>query len=568
MPALSRPLISRQTITSPLAVSAWRWNPLALALLASLWMAAFANWPLWHALIALPEMTTPRGAVTLCGFFIMVAALIFFLLAPLAWRWSIKPAIALFLLSAASAAYFMEAYGVVIDTTMMLNVLHTDPHEARDLLSFMMLGTLAVLAVLPIIWLWRVPVTPAGLRRQLGRNALGIVIALLVMGFTGFALFADLSATMRNHKSLRYLVNPVNAYYALGMLAYEASAKHKGPLQPIGQDAKLAVRPADAKPPLLLLVIGETARAQNFSLNGYARSTNPELQKLGVVSFSSATSCGTSTATSLPCMFSHLGREAFNARSADHENIVDLLDRAGLAVLWLDNQSGCKTLCDRIPNAHAGKPLPGTAPLPAGLCNNGECLDGALLHNLDARLAALPAERRARGVVLVLHQMGSHGPAYASRSPADRKPFLPECTSNVLQQCDRQQLVNAYDNSIAYTDHVLAGNIAWLKKQTSTYDPSLIYVSDHGESLGENNLYLHGLPYALAPRVQTQVPFIVWMPPGAGEQRSATLACLDAKRDRPLSHDNLFHTVLGMMGVTASEYRPPLDITAGCRRSG
>lgn len=542
------------------------WNPLTLAALASVWITAFANWPLWRALTAFAEMTTLRGAVTLAVFFIMVAALIFILLAPLAWRWSIKPVIALFLLSAATGAYFMGAYGVVIDTTMMMNVLNTDPREVRDLLSINMLFSLLMLAVLPIIWLWCMPLAPARFQHQLGRNMLGLLAALLVMGLTGFALFADLSATMRNHKPLRYLVNPVNSYYALGRLAWESQAKRKGPIQPIGLDAKLAARPAGAKPPLLLLVIGETARASSFSLNGYARPTNPELQKLSVVSFRNVSSCGTSTATSLPCMFSHLGREDYNARPADYEDLVDLLERTGLAVFWLDNQSGCKTLCDRIPNAHTDTSVPGAAPRPPGLCSgNGECLDGAMQHGLEARLAALPAERRARGVVLVLHQMGSHGPAYSSRSPADRKPFLPECTTNVLQQCDPQQLINAYDNSIAYTDHVLAGNIAWLKQQTAAYEPTLFYVSDHGESLGENNLYLHGLPYALAPRVQTHVPFIVWMPPRPGESSSAALDCLNKKRDLELSHDNLFHMVLGMMGITAAEYRPQLDITATCR---
>lgn len=537
-------------------------NPLTLALWASLWLASGANWPLWQALTQLPEMTTARGAVTLAGFFVMVAAVIFLLLALFAWRRTIKPAIALFLFAAAAGAYFMGTYGVVIDATMMVNVLHTDPREVRDLLSLGLLGHFVVLALLPLLWLWRVPVAAADLHRQLGRNALGLVAALLVMGLTAFALFADLSATMRNHKSLRYRVNPVNSFYALGMVTYEANARRRGPPQAIGLDAKLLERPAGAKPPLLLLVIGETARAPNFSLNGYARKTNPELETLDVVSFRDATSCGTSTAASLPCMVSHLGREAYTARKGDHENLLDLLQRAGLAVLWLDNQSGCKGLCERIPNAYARDPAPGTAAHPAGLCrSDGECLDETLLLGLDQRLAALPAERRAKGVVLVLHQMGSHGPAYWLRSPENRKPFQPECTTNLLQHCGREELVNAYDNTIAYTDHVLAGGIAWLKKQAG-YAPSMLYVSDHGESLGENNLYLHGIPYALAPRVQTHVPFIAWTPDGA------LRACLKAKRDQPISHDHLFHMVLGTVGVRAAEYQPKLDLIGNCKAPG
>ena len=567
---LAHKLISFRSRTTPSVPrpGTRRWNPLTLALLASLWIATSANWPLWRALALLPEMTTRHGAVTLSGFFVIVAALTFLLLAPLAWHWSIKPAITLFLLPATAIAHFMGSYNIVIDTTMMMNVLHTDPREVRDLLSVTMLGNLLVLAVFPIAWLWRAPIAPLHGSRQLGRNILGIIGALLAMGITGFMLFADLSATMRNHHALRFMINPINSFYALGKLAYDSGVKRKGPIQPMGHDAHLAVRPAGAKPPLLMLVIGETARAANFSLNGYARPTNPELEKLGVVSFLNVSSCGTSTASSLPCMFSHLGREAYAQRSADHENLVDLLHHAGLGVLWLDNQSGCKSLCDRVPHAMAREPAPGAAPLPAGLCSHdGECLDEALLHGLDARLAALPAERRAKGVVLVVHQMGSHGPAYASRSPADRKPFMPECTTNVLQQCYRQQLINAYDNSIAYTDHVLAGSIRWLQQQAAAFEPSLIYVSDHGESLGENNLYLHGLPYAIAPWEQTQVPFIAWMPSRRGEPVNAVLACLQAKRDLPLSHDHLFHTVLGALGITAAEYQPQLDAFAACADS-
>jgi lipid A ethanolaminephosphotransferase len=258
-------------------------------------------------------------------------------------------------------------------------------------------------------------------------------------------------------------------------------------------------------------------------------------------------------------MFSHRGRKGFEARKQDDENLLDLLQRAGLAVLWIDNQAGCKGVCERIPQTMADNPPPADK----RLCSDGECLDDVLLQGIDQRLAALPQARRDQGVVLVLHQMGSHGPAYYKRSPSTRKPFLPECTTNVLQQCERQALVNAYDNSIAYTDHVLAQAIAWLAQHADRYDTALLYVSDHGESLGENNLYLHGLPYALAPREQTHVPMLLWLAPGAA--RSLQPACLPAQRNAAWSHDNLFHSVLGLVGVTASEYQPALDVLAACR---
>lgn len=529
------------------------WNPLTLALLASVWLATAGNWPLWRSLLALPENANGHGVLFAAGFAAMVAALTFALLALLSWRHAIKPAIAFFLVSAAACAHFMGSYGVVIDPTMMTNVVQTNVTEARDLLNLRLVASFALIAGLPLVWLLRRPLQRAGWRAQAGRNLLGLVAGLTVLAALLFALFADLSSTMRNHKQIRYQVSPLNAFYSIGALMRQAQASPSGPPAPIGLDARL-LPPADgARPPLFLLVVGETARSDRFSLNGYARPTNPRLAALDVVSFRDVTACGTSTAASLPCMFSHLGREAFAARAQDHEDLLDLAQRVGLAVLWLDNQSGCKGLCDRVPTAKASDGAP-----PA-LCSDGECLDEALLHGLDARLAALPAERRARGVLLVMHQMGSHGPAYWRRSPPDGKPFQPECESNALQQCDVQAVGNAYDNSIVYTDRVLAGAIDWLQRQRTAFEPTLLYVSDHGESLGEKGLYLHGLPYGVAPREQKHVPLIVWTP---SLQRTQ---CLAALRDQPLSHDHLFHSVAGALGIRASEYRAQLDLFAPCR---
>ncbi len=541
------------------------WNPITLAGVAAVWIATFANWPLWKALGALPENASLRGAFFMLSFAAVVACLTGLVLVLAAWPRIIKPVIGLFVVAAALAAHFMGSYGVVIDPTMMVNVLQTDPRETRDLLDGRLLLSVLLLAVLPLVWLWRAPVRRLGALAQLGRNALALLALCVALVALVMASFADLSSTMRNHRSLRYLINPLNAFYGLAVVAVEANARPKGPPIEIGGDAK-AVRAAGSKPPLLLLVIGETARADHFSLNGYARSTNPELAKHGVLSFRDVTSCGTNTAASLPCMFSHLGKRAFDARDRDYQNLLDLLQRAGLAVLWLDNQSGCKGLCDRIPNAYANTPIRADKPLPVGLCNEGECLDAAMLHDIDARLAALPEARRATGVVIVLHQMGSHGPAYFKRAPADRKPFMPECADSALQQCERMAVVNAYDNSIAYTDHVLSEAIGWLKSTTSSYSPQLLYVSDHGESLGENNLYLHGLPYALAPRAQKHVPMIFWQPEPAGSAAPGLPpSCLNGLRDTPLTHDTLFHSVLGLVGVQAAEYQKTLDAFAACR---
>ena len=543
-------------------------NPATLAVLAALWLASVCNWPLWRALWSLPEMQSPRGVVFMLSLGLVITALAAAVLALAAWRRSIKPAIGMLVLAAAFGAHFMGSYGVVIDPTMMLNVLGTDVQETLDLLNGRLLAGVALLAGVPLMLLWRVRPARVGVAGQAWRNALLLVGSLTLLVTLVMLSFADLSSTMRNHKSLRYMVNPANSFYALGRLAVQARAQPVGPPLTVGADARLLARPAGARPPLLMLVVGETARADHFSANGYARPTNAETAPLGLVSFRDVTSCGTSTAASLPCMFSHLGREAFLARTQEHENLLDLLQRAGLAVLWLDNQAGCKGLCLRVPHANARDAPPGTRHA-KGVCSSGvdgdECLDEALLTGLDERLAALPAARRERGVVLVLHQMGSHGPAYHKRSPEQRKPYLPECSTNVLQQCTSEHLVNAFDNSIAYTDHVLARAVGWLAQQQAQFAPGLLYVSDHGESLGENNLYLHGMPWAVAPREQKHVPLLVWLPPRTEAVLGLQPGCLHALRDAPLTHDHLFHTVMGLVGVTSAEYRAPLDLLRACR---
>jgi lipid A ethanolaminephosphotransferase len=547
----------------PLRTSLDGWNPLTLAWLGAVWMASLANWPLWSTLNHLPEMSSLRGRLfmlALCG---MVTGLTALALTLAAWRWSIKPVLAVFLLAAAAGAHFMGTYNVVIDSTMMVNVLQTDPRETRDLLSIRLFGSFFVLAVLPLVWLARTRVQRLGAWGQIKRNLLGAIAAVALMVALLLLFFADMSATMRNHKSVRYLINPLNSFYALGVVAVDANATPSGPPLAVGADARVSPRQAGAKPPLLLVVVGETARAGNFSLNGYARPTTPRLASLGVLSFAEVSSCGTSTATSLPCMFSLFGKAGFEAERHPRENLLDVLQHAGLAVLWVDNQAGCKGLCDRVPNAQASELASLAAPLPTGLCAEGECLDAALLHGLGERLTALPASRREQGVVIVLHQMGSHGPAYWKRSPPDQKPFQPECQTNVLQNCDRQALVNTYDNSIAYTDRLLADAIGWLKSRSDTHSTAMLYVSDHGESLGENNLYLHGLPYAFAPREQTHVPMVMWFSDAAAQQLKP--GCVKGRLNTALTHDNLSHTVLGLVGVQTQVYQEPLDAVAPCR---
>jgi len=535
------------------------WHPAWVALLGSLWLASAGNYALWQQVHQLPEVNGLRGLAFTLGFGLIITCALTSLLSLFNWGKLLKPVLTVFFFSAASGAYFMMSYGIVIDSTMITNVIQTDTKEALDLFNWRMLVSFAILGLLPTWVLWKTPLKSLRVSQQLLGNALMAVLSIGILLASLLAVFQDFSSIMRNHTQLRYLINPLNSYYAIGMVAAKPFQRDNKTLLPVGQDAKLVTAKATDKPPLILLVLGETARMGNFGLNGYDRNTTPELSKENTVSLRGVMSCGTSTATSVPCMFSHLGKEDFESRKNNYESLIDVLHHAGLALLWIDNQSGCKGVCERVPQA-----LTKELKHPS-LCKGGECFDEIMLHQLDERIQALPAERRAKGVVVVMHQMGSHGPAYYKRVPDTFKKFQPECKSNALQECSREQVVNSFDNTILYTDHFLSQAIQWLKKSKATHATAMLYVSDHGESLGENNLYLHGLPYRVAPDVQKRVPWISWWSQQFETQTGLSSACLKKKTNAPLTHDNYFHSVLGMVGVSTEVYQAKLDVHADCR---
>lgn len=544
------------------AVDAWRAPRSAMSAVALLaaWLTAFGNVALWNRLAFIEA-----GAATI----VLIAALLFSFqlgaLALTAWGRVAKPIWIGLVAAAAVAQHFMLRFGVLIDPAMIGNAGATNVHEAGDLLGAGFWLDLVWVAALPAWWLWQLPIGTLDLRRVARRVAVVAVASLGVALAIAAAGLPVLVPLVRNHLELRYLPNPVSPIVSAARAALRV--RQRPPRITLGIAAGAALGPshgrADARPPLVLLVVGETARADHFGLNGYRRDTTPELAARGVTSFRDVRSCGTSTNTSLPCMFSPLGRADFTAQSSANGNLLDVVQAAGMAVLWVDNQSGCKGVCDRVPTASTAD-LAGTAP-GARLCSDGECLDEALLEGLDRRIAALPEERRQRGMLVILHQMGSHGPAYGRRSPPALKRFGTECRTLALGECNASELVNAYDHSIVYTDVVLGKTIDWLAGRHARHAPALVYVSDHGESLGEYGVFLHGMPYAIAPNAQTHVPMIAWLGDAIRERDRLDAACLGRGADAPLSHDHLFHTVLGLLDVTSPSYRQSLDVWAACR---
>lgn len=559
-PTQAHPSATPVQTASP-ALSAWK-----LAAWISLWLATVCNYPLWRELAQLPGSQGLRPFVFAAAFAVAIAATLVALSSLFAWRYTLKPMLSLLLVTAAAGAYFMLSYGIVIDSTMLINAIQTDVRETQDLLNWRMLAALLALAGPPLVWLWRKPVVYRRFGRQLLNNSITLVAALLVAAGALLLFFQDFSSTMRNHTQVRYLINPLNSIYALGNIAAKPLRHDTSKILPMGEDVKLgASYTSQQRPPLVVLVVGETGRSGNFGINGYSRNTTPELAARKDISTAlNVWSCGTNTAASVPCMFSHLDKAAFESRKAEYENLPDMLQRAGLAVLWVDNQAGCKGVCDRVTSFN----LTSAAATKAAGCVD-ECLDTAMLKGLDERIAALPAEQRARGVVVVLHQLGSHGPAYAKRSAPAQKHFMPECTSNVLQECSRDQLVNAYDNSIVETDHFLNSVIKWLEAKETRADTAMVYVADHGESLGENGIYLHGMPYRIAPDVQKHVPWITWLSPAMQARTGITTSCLQqSMHDKRITHDSYFHSVLGLLDVQTGLRQRALDVYGDCAAAG
>jgi len=526
-----------------------------LILLVAAWLVAVGNIPLWRAVWPYVGGTHPGAVLFVISLPLAVLAWTHLLLILIAWGRATRSVLGAVLLVSAAATYFTGAYGMLLDEGMLTNVAQTHAAEALDLVTWRLGAWLLAFGGLPAVAMWRIRTVEATWTRELGMKALHATAAIGCLGTVLLAQYPHYATLLHNHRELGLMLAPHNIAASLYSRLRRQSAAPIA-LEPVGIDATRAIAVAHAvRPMLTVLVVGETARAANFSLNGYPRPTNPELARQNVITFRDVSACGTSTAVSLPCMFLDVGRAGFNAKLAQHrEGLLDVLQHAGIEVHWLDNNSGCKGVCDRVPyEDFSARQVP-------ELCSDGECYDGILLHGLQAYL-----NRPHGDAVIVLHMKGSHGPAYYKRYPPSFETFTPVCRTAQLDSCTRESIVNTYDNTLRYTDHVLSQVIDLLRAATGRFDTALLYVSDHGESLGENGLYLHGIPYALAPREQTHVPMLLWLSTGLRDRLGIDTACLEHRQREPLSHDNVYHSMLGLSNVRTAVYQPERDLLRPCR---
>jgi len=540
----------------PIALTTLRhWRPTCstetLIALTSVFFALACNGLFWHSAMA-THPGSVRFAVSLLLLLVGAHSL---LMGLLVWRWNAKVMIGVLLLGTAMAAHYMGSYHIYLDADMLRNVLATDHKESRELITPSLLAPLVLLALLPMVLLSRIQLVGRSWSKALlWRGGFLLVSACVALGGSMLS-FQEMSSLMRNQREVRYLATPGNYLLGLPKALRGDNPIQRAPKLPIGLDAKATPRAADSKPRLLVIVMGETARAQDWGLNGYTRQTTPQLAQTSAINFPDMHACGTSTEVSLPCLFSPNGRHDYDEKKIRaHQSLLHVLEHAGIGTLWRDNQSGCKGVCEGLDTQSLGDAHHPT------LCANGRCMDEILIDGLAAQVRARAGDR-----VVVLHQLGNHGPSYFERYPAAFRRFTPTCDTPDLGRCSREEITNSYDNALLYTDQLLARTIGTLQGMQD-YDTAMIYLSDHGESLGEKGLYLHGVPYAIAPQEQTRVPMTMWFSPGFAASRGLDLACVRRRASQYTDHDNLFPSVLGLMQVRTSVYDRDRDLFSGCAR--
>ncbi|WP_188254231.1 phosphoethanolamine transferase [Pseudaminobacter soli (ex Zhang et al. 2022)] len=527
-------------------------GPLTLGLLVAGYVLIVLNNTLWSK----AAEYFAGAPLEWASFAIGYVALMFAGAAVFSYRYIAKPAFILAVVVSALVSYFVDHYGAIIDRNIIRDVFDTTSGEAGEYVTAALLLHMLLYGAIPSVLIAWVRLRHPSFLRQFARNALAGTAWALVCGIAVMASFEGIASTLREHGEMMETSTPGAPLVAAIKYAKMELRDRNVVLQPLGTDAIQGPLARVAEKPLVtVLVVGETARADHFSLNGYPRDTNPELSAADVVNYPNATSCGTLTAVSVPCMFSVFGKSDFGEKKArSTENLLDVLQHAGVDINWLDNNTGSKGVADRVAYFHSS---PEETP---ALCHGKECLDQILVDRLGPLL-----DNVQRNTVIVLHMLGSHGPSYFLRYPREFALFKPDCHSPHLSECSNEQLVNAYDNTIAYTDHFLGQVIGLLKQRQDRLSTSMIYLSDHGESLGEDGLYLHGAPYLIAPEAQKHIPFLTWLSDDFAAAMTIDTECLRDKSSEPVSQDNLFHSVLGLMDVRTSVHVRSRDIFEACK---
>ena len=491
---------------------------------------------------------------------ILLISLTIFFFTLLSSKYTTKPLLILTLFISAFTAYFMDTYHVVIDDGMIRNSLETNLEESSDLFSFQLVLYVFLLGLLPSYFIYKIKIDYSTFKKEFFAKLKVLTLSLSVILIILFSFSKFYTSFFREHKPLRYHVNPIYWIYSIGSYINKTLNSEPIVLKEIGRDAKITPEKTleeEEKKELIIMVVGEAARADRFSLNGYSKETNPLLkQEKDVINFSNMYSCGTATAESVPCMFSIFDRADYDYKKGKStENILDVLKNTNkVQILWRDNNSDSKGVALRVDFEDYRTSQTNT------ICDDVECRDEGMLVGLDEYIK----KHKDKDILIVLHQMGNHGPAYYKRYPKEFEKFTPVCKTNQLEQCTQEEVSNAYDNAILYTDYFLSKVINFLKPYSNTHETAMLYMSDHGESLGENGLYLHGLPYFMAPDEQKHISSLIWF--GDEFKNDMDMEKLNSYKNKQFSQDNLFHTLLGLFEVETGVYKKDMDILNETRK--
>lgn len=543
-----------------IATRAWRTRPTLPGewplLATSLVVTLFLNGTFWDAATASPTNSPAITGIWRIPLALMLLTVQFTPLVLLVPRILIKPVVLLYVGLSVVIGFYMRRYHVYMDVTMMQNVLATNGAEAGQQITKAMIVQLTLWLVACGAILSFFKTRNDSMAGALRRRASYLGIGVLLAAASALVMNGRLKALVEDQPEILHLLNPTSALMNLPLAYSSGALPTNEELAPIGTDAR-ATR-VHGRPRLFLLVIGETTRAASWGLSGYTRNTTPSLEKRKVTNFSDVSSCGSNTLVSVPCIFSPWGRRHYDVEKIQRsENLLHVLARAGFSTNWIENSGTCVGVCRGV---H-------TLTLPTATidgCTGNACPDEKLIDALWKTMEGqVEPAGGPRDHVVVLHMAGSHGPDYHNKYPREFALFQPECLSNDIRGCDDQSTLNSYENSILYTDHVLGQLMDSLQAHTE-YASAMLFTSDHGESLGENGIYMHGTPYPIAPREQVKVPMVFWASPEFAEDRGLDLQCIRDQAQRPTTHDSVFHTTLNLLAVDTRVYDPDSDWSASC----
>ena len=518
-----------------------------LIIFTSAFLVIFTNYTFFSNTLKIYEVS-PLNIGFLISLFLVLFFFIMILFLLISSRLTIKPLLIAIVVLSSFSTYFMNSYATIINADMIRNMLQTNLDEALDLFSFKLVFYFLVFGVIPSYFIYKTELQKQTLKKELLDKFKLFGVAILIIAGSIFMFSKHYTSFFREHKPLRYSTNPTYWIYSIGKYISNSINDGKIVLKPLGLKANID-EDDDGITELVILVVGEAARADHFSLNGYEKQTNPLLQHENVFNLSNMYSCGTSTAVSVPCMFSIFDKTDYSYKKGlSTENILDILSHTNYVnILWRDNNSDSKGVALRVDYENYKTSKNNT------ICDEVECRDEGMLVGLDKYIQ----KHKGEDILIVLHQMGNHGPAYYKRYPSSFEKFTPTCRTNQLEECSKEEIANAYDNAILYTDYFLAKTINFLKRYDKTHSTAMIYMSDHGESLGENGVYLHGMPYFMAPDAQTHIASLLWF--GSHMKDEIDLKKLKQKINNKFTQDNLFHILLGIFEVQDSSYNSQMD---------